>query len=258
MASQPNPLSAKVAEALLIVRKVPSFDSSSGDTVDVSLAGRIARAIGAKTSLSPQQWKEDKWTGLRKHMLSVCKRPKDDPGPVHIVFGPEVLDEPFEKPVVVRQPCGSQNWPDMAILYRFRALPIEFKSQQGDKITWNSGLPRIDGIYVFNGRLPASAEGSGVAETTFFLGQHVLDDASKAYLLEASEHNHRLAVDYNERLAQIKSGWSLYPRPMYNYSGKFLLAAERQTREDETLEFVRGFSWERPLQIRPSAQGLVA
>jgi hypothetical protein len=51
----------------------------------------------------------------------------------------------------VPQPCGTQSFPDFIVGDKFgNVFYVECKSAKQDHITWNSGMPKDNGIYVFS------------------------------------------------------------------------------------------------------------
>ena len=144
----------------------------------------------------------------------------------------------FESPTLIRQPNNTQQWPDILIVYKHLGISIEVKSSKYDQIVWNSGLPRVNGIYIYNGGLIASGN---VVNTTYFLGQHVLSLVEMNLLHKAREANHKVSDVYNELLSNSK--WSLYARPMFNYTGKFLMDEHREQREIDVHNFIGGLVW---------------
>ena len=50
---------------------------------------------------------------------------------------------------VIEQPNGSQNWPDFIIMRENNCLCFEIKTGKGGKITWNSGFPKKNCIYIY-------------------------------------------------------------------------------------------------------------
>lgn len=52
----------------------------------------------------------------------------------------------------IEQPFGSQQSPDFIICINGLILFLECKSSENDKITWNSGIPRNNFLYVFTSK----------------------------------------------------------------------------------------------------------
>jgi len=135
-------------------------------------------------------------------------------------------------PIVVAQPNGSQQWPDLAIIYGHNIAYIEFKTNKNDKIVWNSGLPRRDGLYLFNSGLKARKQ------TTAFLGHHVLPDSDRALLEQAAKAAAAAAASFNDRLKNAGSSWNHYARAMFNCSAYYLRHPDVQCRENEAIAFL--------------------
>lgn len=110
--------------------------------------------------------------------------------------------------VIVDKPNGSQNWPDLLVIYNQIGLPIEVKSTETDCIVWNSGFPRADGLYIFNCY--------GKSTTTCFLGQHAINGLELSELLASSQS----ASQHNRKCAGRR--WSYYVRDMFNSSQSFI------------------------------------
>lgn len=136
--------------------------------------------------------------------------------------------------MIMSQPNGSQQYPDILVIRRGIGIPLEIKSGKDDKVVWNSGLPRNGGIYLFN-------RYRGPGDTSFFLGDHVLDDEEDEVLREARRLMEEAVRKANETLASQgrKGRWSTYPRPMYNFSEKVLAHPQRDERENDVLMHVR-------------------
>ena len=235
----------KLALALETIRSTPRLALTKGDSVDRTFAAGIASALGAKAVITPAVWKDsDEWSELR---MTVSREARGDGNGLTLLF--PGLEAPFSSPMVVSQPNGSQQWPDAIVIHMRRAMAIEFKSADQDRILWNSGLPRKGGVYVFNGspglRAAAAAgkDGASLSSTTFFLGEHVLDDETRDWLRVAALANQEDAEKVNAMLAKVGSPWNLYARPMFNNRRPTLSDPERAARETGTLEFVRTFNW---------------
>ena len=53
------------------------------------------------------------------------------------------------KPNYIAQPFGTQSYPDILILGNETVLCLELKSSKTTRSVWNSGLPKVNGIYIF-------------------------------------------------------------------------------------------------------------
>ncbi len=84
---------------------------------------------------------------------------------------------------LVRHPFGANNWPDCILIIGGRGLPIEAKTSQEDKITWNGGLPRRDTPYFFCCKKGKEDVGGEKRRgTTMFLGRHVLTEENEGQM----------------------------------------------------------------------------
>ncbi|MCW5156303.1 hypothetical protein [Burkholderia cenocepacia] len=104
--------------------------------------------------------------------------------------------------LIVDKPNGSQQWPDLLVVFNKVGFPIEVKSNRNDLILWNSGLPRDNGLYIFNCY--------GKSKTTCFLGQHAIKSNTRKSLIEFA----KLASELNNTVED----WSFYVRKMFNNS----------------------------------------
>lgn len=85
---------------------------------------------------------------------------------------------------LVRHPFGTNNWPDCVLIIGGTALPIEAKTSQEDKITWNGGLPRRDTPYFFCCKKGKEDLGGEKRRgTTIFLGRHVLTEENEGQMV---------------------------------------------------------------------------
>lgn len=63
----------------------------------------------------------------------------------------DYIPEFKNKYYIIYQPFGSQKYPDFIIVIDGFILWIELKRSSGKKISWNTGYPRQDVLYVFDG-----------------------------------------------------------------------------------------------------------
>lgn len=194
--------------------------TEKGDAVDTRLREVIETKADIK-SVNAKAWK-------------TASKYKDARGRVAI-HNFSLVDN-FQEPFIVDKPKGSQNWPDCLIVYKNKALPIEFKRSESGIIVWNSGLPHHDGIYVFNG------VHNDVTGTTFFLGQDLISDDIRQKLTKAADDNKSSANDFNRTISS--SGWTLYARPMFNNGDKILTSPDRANRERRVLDFLATYKWD--------------
>lgn len=136
--------------------------------------------------------------------------------------------------LLVRQPNGSQNWPDIAVINNLVGLPLEIKSSRTDKIVWNSGLPLPGRIYVFG----CYATG----QVTYFLGDDILTPQEEQLLRQMDAASKNACVAGNAQLAGGGSTWTYYPRPMYNSTATFF-GATRAAREARVIQLLNNLVW---------------
>lgn len=138
------------------------------------------------------------------------------------------------------QPLGSQNPPDFILVANGVVLFLECKSSSGDKITWNTSLPKKDYIYLFTSKTHDTS--------TVFLGQHYVNEEITTIFNEMAALNKKNVEAANAKLKSLKSnthGFSYYERPMYQQAGGSLKTAvighnERETYEREVFLFIGG------------------
>ncbi len=211
------------------------FDGARGDSVDNMIVNAIKRYCPYISVIELAAWKEVcqqiQYRPIKDKVQETAKVEECDC--LDLVF-----TKCYERPILIRQPNNTQQWPDFLIIYGHRGLGIEVKSSKHDRIVWNSGLPRINGIYIYNGGLAIQDD---ISNTTYFLGQHVLTLKERKILNDARGANHKISRVYNDLLSDSK--WSLYARPMFNYTGRFLTDEHRTQRETAVQDFIRSFSW---------------
>jgi hypothetical protein len=218
-------IGSRLEAAFQRLSRISRFSGAKGDSVDRVFFNEIAKTALLEVVTS-EMWSESAPYEAVRPLIR-----KEEFFPLPMVF---------DKPMLVDKPNGTQDWPDALVLFRRRALPIEFKSAKNDSIVWNSGLPQPGGIYVFNG----STNRPNCPETTYFLGEAIISSEEREILIKAREANAKQTEDYNQKLSLLKSAWSLYPRPMHNYKKHFLGHEESLSRERAVIEFVRNLQWE--------------
>ncbi len=139
------------------------------------------------------------------------------------ITGKETLDDvvnPFAgtfKSQFMRQPYGSQAYPDFAILKGDRVISIEVKFSKGtqSRPVWNSGLPRPNGVYIF-GSL-------GREDITFFRGCDVLSLDEVKKLQDFFDKGLKVYQrEFNsDEMSKQKYGFSAYIRKAFEQSMKF-------------------------------------
>jgi hypothetical protein len=245
-----------VAAAMRTVGSFPFIPKVGGNGFDAAARHSILTACNLR-HVQETEWKSNRWAPVRASVAAG-----------RFLFGFKTKEAPINNPdpVIVFQPMGSQNWPDMIIIYKDRALPIEFKScQSSDQITWNSGIPRPVGVYVLNASVKAATKSKALAEmmarsavavaqglpalpvppslpaTTFFLGRHAIS-AQEIAILASCDLNNRIQTSaFNARLIALGSMWGYYPRAMNTDKGKYILHPDRVIREDDTVNYIEQF-----------------
>lgn len=139
--------------------------------------------------------------------------------------------DPGQGLIIVDQPNGTQEFPDALLIWLEVGLgiPIEFKSSKTATPTWNSGLPRLNAIYVFQ----RSGKRGGV--TTFF-GKHVISAEEIAKFREMREAAEAFYAKTNAALEALGGGWSGYQRPMHLQKGDIFSGAMRRVNEQEVID----------------------
>lgn len=212
------------------------FDGVKGDSIDNMIVNTIIKYCPMIMPIDLPTWKHLQRQDFYKPIKNKIQLMARERYGNCLDF---VIDSYYPNPLLIRQPNNSQQWPDILIIYKSRGMSIEIKSSKHDQVVWNSGLPRLNCIYIYNG---SSNQPSSLSETTYFLGQHIISNMQREILYKAKDENHQISKGYNEQL--INSGWSLYARPMFNYSGKFLGSETRNQRETDVLDFIKYFNWE--------------
>jgi hypothetical protein len=150
-------------------------------------------------------------------------------------------------PIIILQPCGKQQWPDMYIIFGHRGIPIEFKTSRSEKITWNSGLPRIYGIYILNGHSELSTK-----HTTYCMGSDLISQNTKTVFVSYRNKLESIAKMCNTELkTDPKNVWSLYPRPMHGSTDKLLSTTDITNRELNVIAYLERFDWESAQRVAP-------
>ena len=178
--------------------------SSKGDVFDETVRTLLLKELNGATLIDDKRWGSKSATSIFKEYRKRSSSKNFD-----FTDLPPLVDNgvPLDL-VVVDKPNGSQNWPDLLIIYNQVGLPIEVKSTEVDCIVWNSGFPRLDSLYIFNCY--------GKSTTTCFLGQHAINAVELQELLALSER----ASQHNKKC--YGNRWSYYVRDMYNSSQSFI------------------------------------
>lgn len=178
--------------------------SSKGDVFDETVRKNLLNELNGAVFIDHKRWGSDSSTSifkeyreqsLTKNFDFTSLKPIIDNG-VHLNL------------MVIDKPNGSQNWPDLLIVYNQIGVPLEVKSTEKDSIVWNSGFPRFDSLYIFNCY--------GKSKTTCFLGQHAINQQELSELMNAS----RDASFHNKKCSGER--WSYYVRNMFNSTQSYI------------------------------------
>lgn len=140
----------------------------------------------------------------------------------------------------IRQPCGSQSFPDFLICdFSGTFVLVEAKSGGGVVPAWNDSLVKEEAVYIFS---------SGkYNQTTVFLGRDVLDRDRKDYMENLYDQINTLLEQGKKTLDNMPDpfnrGFSLsYLRPKFEQGGgnnkvDYFTHASRKTCEQNVLQF---------------------
>lgn len=142
------------------------------------------------------------------------------------------LSKKIQPCMFVAQPCSSQSFPDFIVSDETgRVFYVECKSSKSDKITWNSGKPKADGIYIFScGKKNAQTVVKGDAFWT---------DEEHELLAEAFRLMKVIQDEYAAKLKDKGSNVLPYCRKMYNDSQLVYGHEDRLNREQAVFDYVR-------------------
>lgn len=142
-------------------------DALTDELLKVGFKEVVQDSMGVNRNGKPKKIK--RFPKLKRNALKTALKSKDTQQAIaKLVIGMN----PGE---FVRQPCGSQNFPDFLLCDASgRFVLMEAKSGRGVVPAWNDSLVKDDAIYIFS---------SGkYNETTVFLGRDVLDRARKDFM----------------------------------------------------------------------------
>jgi hypothetical protein len=117
----------------------------------------------------------------------------------------------------MREPFGSQSFPDFILLEQNYVFSLELKSSKNDKPMWNNSLPKQHGIYVFM----AYSEQPSRQETLLFLGKDVITSHATNVLKSKMKAIQEASKFTKEELAILdvyNYGWEPYVRANYQQS----------------------------------------
>lgn len=191
--------------------------SSKGNNFEDTVKEKLKANLKGAKYITTEQWcSKDENSIFFKHYKSTLEKKFD------FTSLPSVIDNGKQlNLMIVDKPNGSQNWPDILVVFNGIGFPIEIKSTKQDLIVWNSGLPRADSLYIFNCY--------GKSKTTCFLGQHAINDGELEFLLDLS----KLAQEINAK--HKDNTWSYYARDMFNSNESFF-EDEKQVQKCENYQ----------------------
>lgn len=132
----------------------------------------------------------------------------------------------------IEQPNGSQAWPDALFVYKQRGLPFEMKSGKNGKITWNSGFPKLDCVYLYNDTVNMTS--------TLFLGRHIITqeiiDAHNEFSKELSVASKAIRESYD-----FGSNFSYYLRDMWCDNFNYTKNPQKESWKNEALEYIENY-----------------
>lgn len=195
--------------------------SSTSDDFQDTVFNKFKKDIQFDRCITHETWKE---TSLYKEHRKLANKYIFDFSKLSAI----VDNGQTIKTILIKNPNGSQKWPDLLVVKNNIGLPIEIKSAKDDKIVWNGGLPRKNSIYIFNCH--------GKMRTICFLGQHAITDKERLELkltsLQSSMNNKECG------------SWSFFSRAMYNDTKHYLGNLDKATQMmNDTFEFIQNLSW---------------
>jgi hypothetical protein len=229
-----NDLIKGVVHFLKEIRNIPKISkmrgASIGDDVDRVFLSSMKTHTNAQL-ISDHEWKNKYIKSFDMDKNSGCCS----------------ISTLIEKPLLVDKPFGSQNFPDFVLLYGHRGLPIEIKTSNAEKIVWNTGLPRSEGIYIFNG-IPIKSSVEKVS-TTFFMGSDVIIEEELKLLRLCRKYMQDCIISSNNELSIIGKDynriWQMYPRPMHDSNELIISNNYRNLRELKVIDYVNNFNWDK-------------
>ena len=129
----------------------------------------------------------------------------------------------------VSQPCGSQSFPDFLVIDKFGDIYyVEAKSSKDDKITWNSGMPHEQAIYIFS-----SGEHD---KQTAVMGSDLWTPEEKKLQLKIRDLIEQTYKPQNKPEHSVQ----YYGRHMHNDNKKVYAHPERKSRESKVYRYIGG------------------
>jgi len=118
------------------------------------------------------------------------------------------VSEYRNKFLFIDQPFGSQKTPDFIVVIDGWVLYVELKRNKGKKITWNTGYPRNNYLYIYD---------SGKLGRIMFFGDHHLEygEMDDDYLSNLTKWKKMSKEMWD------KTSFDFYPRQMLNDRGEY-------------------------------------
>lgn len=239
--------------------KSQGFHGSGGNSFDDAVASLLVKRINAAGGYACEDGKKHAFVmvspGEFKNSHAEMKRESQQQGRAgcsSFHFSEEALTA--GDLLVVRQPNGTQNWPDLLVVANGVGLPFEIKSSKSDKIVWNGGLPRPARLYIFN-----YYDQIGPS-TTFVMGDAIISQDEVDALKSFHDELDKLAKKFNKKMAEAHqkkatdlgvdstglrpAPWTYYPRAMYDQNEHFFdTKAITNEREEEARVFIKSFTF---------------
>lgn len=143
---------------------------------------------------------------------------------------------------IIEQPNGSQNWPDFLIMRENKCLCFEIKTGKGGKITWNSGFPKNNCIYIY--------KDMDDHRVYYFLGVDRLEGVEEnvSKLKEDFEKEFKLLAQklFEEaRFNPLKDkNISHYARSMWNDSTNYSRHKNKDVWTNRVYDYIRTLKWD--------------
>lgn len=140
---------------------------------------------------------------------------------------------------LIPQPNGSQNWPDTALVYNNKVMVFELKSGKTGKITWNSGFPVNNCIYIYNNY--------SLGETLMFMGE---DRAEASTILVKEKFSQNLRnyaknmLEQDEFKILKKNKINYFLRDMWEDTMNYSKSEMKEEWRNNVEGFISSFNWE--------------
>jgi len=200
---------------------------------------RILRKTSALTKYTKESLGEKDLKILKKYFL---KQKKDNLGNFNLS---ELVKDGFSKSlnnIFIREPFGSQSFPDFLIILNENIVPIEIKNSKGKNKNpmMNNSYFVKDGIYIF----------SNESNVTFFKGEDIVSDTQFKKLKEFKDRMDDLNKEYEELFETMPveeniHGFMPYIRSNFKYKKlkkgtnlNFFDKTLTKDREDNVIEYI--------------------